>query len=110
MPQNPASGFLQHIIRNWPNPDCRFHPVVSISRIDPVLCKRETRETGLADSLNRQTERLSLEYLMDTRSPCRKIKVEGVALYVNIKTQNGLADNKGHVRRTASLTMDGKRC
>ena len=36
LPQNPASGFLKHIGRNWPNPALGFYLVVSIFRNDPV--------------------------------------------------------------------------
>ena len=33
---HPASGFLKHIVRDWPNPDCSFYLAVSICRDDTV--------------------------------------------------------------------------
>ena len=34
---HPASGFLKHIVRNWPNPGCSFYVPVSMSRNHPVI-------------------------------------------------------------------------
>ncbi len=40
----PASGFQNHIWRNWSNPTCSFYLSVSMSRIDPVILKRNSKE------------------------------------------------------------------
>ena len=36
LPQMPASEFLNHSGRNWPNPGCSFYLPVSMCRTDPV--------------------------------------------------------------------------
>ena len=44
---HPASGFLKHIGRNWPNPGCSFYLPVSISRNDPVGNYHDSRASIL---------------------------------------------------------------
>ena len=34
---HPASGFLKHIVRNWPNPGCSFYVPVSMSQNSTVI-------------------------------------------------------------------------